>query len=111
MNSNSKPTAMSYLAWLGTTFSLFFFFSCQKQASSQIVTTKSDPIWKTETVIDTVVIIDADTYEEEIRFEKTLVEYKIDTVVVFDPKTFEEKVSIVKTYKDIRRNPKRNRKG
>ena len=110
MNSNSKPKSLSYIAWMGTTLSLFFFFSCQKQATAQVVHTKSDQAWRTETVIDTVIVIDADTYEEEIRFERTLVEYKLDTVVVFDPKTLEEKVSIVKTYKDIRRNPKRNRK-
>jgi hypothetical protein len=104
MNSNSTPNYWSYLISFAALASMIFFFSCETRPITKPASANDAPQeWLTETVIDTIITIDSDTYEEAIALESYDYQYTLDTAWVFDPDTKKETFTIVKNYRDIPR--------
>ena len=102
MNSKSNPSIWSYLAIL-TVFSFTLFcFSCQ---SKKIVKRDQFPLpnskWLSETVIDTFIVMDSETFDELVTIRKTYLQYRLDTIVRFDAETFVETQTVEKVYSNM----------
>ena len=99
MNSNTKPSLGAYLSSLFVVCIALLLFSCHAKKAAWYVMSENGPVKvHSEIVIDTILTIDSDTYEEKITYEKKEIYYVVDTTVVIDYDTYEERVSIVKTF-------------
>lgn len=100
MNSKSKPNKWSYPAAVAVFFFSVLSFSCQAQIITKTADSEAPEPWLIETIVDTIIVIDYDTYEESVSIKKIDLQYRLDTMIVLDTDTFEETVNIKKTYSD-----------
>jgi len=99
MNSQTKPKVWSYFVAIAAICSTIALFSCHSKKAVFYTMSENGPIRvELETVTDTLITIDYDTYEETVTYIEREMYFVTDTTIVIDYDTMEEMVTIVKTY-------------
>ena len=99
MNSNTKPSIWSYFTTIVAIFTMLFLFSCSAENAVRYTMTPHGPIEvTTETVIDTILTFDSETFKETVTYHKREIYIVVDTTIVIDFDTNEEMVTIIKTF-------------